>query len=92
MRTIHGYISDYVKSLNYNGTYVRLSPVKKLLLKLLGVVKLEEVYVKTPIGTERGCEVYLVRCPKCRELHIDYYMDTQNSCNALTTVREFTFR
>ena len=72
MRTMYGYVSDYVKSLNPNEVFPKLSPVKKLLLKLLGVVKLEEVYVKTPIGTEGATGVYLVKCLNCRELYIDY--------------------
>ena len=57
LRAMYGYISDYVKSLNPNEVYVKLSSIKKLLLKLLGAVKLESIYVKTPIGTE-GLWVY----------------------------------
>ncbi|MCD6084478.1 MAG: hypothetical protein J7J20_02930 [Desulfurococcales archaeon] len=37
---------------------------------MLGVVKLEEVYVKAPTGTEGAVGVYLVKCLNCRELYI----------------------
>ena len=70
MRTMYGYVSDYVKSLNPNEVFPKLSPVKKLLLKLLGAVKLECIYVKAPIGTEGVVGAYLVKCLNCRELYI----------------------
>ena len=70
--TIHGYISDHIRKLSPQQEYSKLNPLKKLLFKLLGVVKLETVYVKTPIGTEGEVKVYLARCPNCKQLYIDY--------------------
>ena len=72
MRALQGYISDYARSLNPYEVYARLNPIKKLLLKILGVVKLETLYVKTPVGTEGTASIYLVKCPRCGQLYIDY--------------------
>ena len=72
MRVVYGYVSDYVRSLNPGDVYARLGPFRKLLLRLLGVVRLERVYVKTPSGTEDMVSIYLARCPHCGNLYVDY--------------------
>ncbi|MCD6488213.1 MAG: hypothetical protein J7K21_03205 [Desulfurococcales archaeon] len=89
MRILRSYISDYARSLNPYEVYARLNPIKKLLLKILGVVKLETLYVKTPVGTEGVASVYLVKCPKCGRLYIDYHTDIQNTWNAQNAKREY---
>ena len=72
MKVVHGYISDYVRGLEATKLVSGLNPLKKLVFMVLGVVRVEKVYVKTPEGAEGVSEVYLARCPYCKSIYVDY--------------------
>jgi len=72
MRVFKGYVSDYVKSLDPNEVLSKLPVHKKVLFKLLGVVKVEDLLVETPSGTKSRCSIYLARCGRCKAIYVDY--------------------
>jgi len=72
MKSVKGYVSDYVASLDPISVYKCLPIIKKILFRLLGLIEAEKVLVITPSGTKGVCEIYLAKCSRCGEIYVDY--------------------
>jgi hypothetical protein len=72
VKRINMYISDYVRRLSPAEVYKKLPWYKRIIFKARGVVKVEDVEIVVDGEVLGVTPVYLIRCPVCGALFVDY--------------------